>query len=136
MFDMPPATPIRGQSVFQYVNAERTASKLPPLRPSAELVKAAQAKADAMASSGVFSHRNEKGSGNLWSYLPVKSGYVNAGENLATGFSTTEALTKAWMNSQSHKSNILAKEFTDTGIAISHGKDGRVYVVQYFGSKR
>lgn len=136
MFDMPPTTPIRGQSVFQQINVERASNKLPPLRPSAELVKAAQAKADAMANSGIFSHRNEKGSGNLWSYLPITSGYKNAGENLATGFSTTEALTKAWMNSQSHKSNILAKDFTDTGIAISKGKNGQVYVVQYFGGKQ
>ena len=130
------ATPIRGQSVFQQINAIREANKLPALKPSQTLVQAAQAKADALANSGLFSHRNANGKGNMWDYIPSGSKYTAAGENLAKGFSTTESLSSAWVNSKAHKANILDPSFTETGIAISKGKNGQLYVVQYFGSKR
>lgn len=129
------ATPIRGQSVYAEVNALRAENKIPPLAPDPLLVKAAQAKADDMVKSGYFAHRSPEGK-NMWSFIGHSANIIDAGENLAKGFSDTEKLTIAWMNSPTHRANILEKDFTKTGIALATDKNGVTHVVQLFGKTK
>ena len=57
--------------------------------------------------------------------------YGIVGENLAYGQSTPEEVFNAWMNSPSHKDNILYSGFNRIGIAI-YNYNGTLYWAQEF----
>jgi hypothetical protein len=62
--------------------------------------------------------------------------FLYAGENLAVNFSDSGDVINAWMNSPSHRSNILNHNFTETGIATAQGTyngQSALFVVQLFG---
>lgn len=63
--------------------------------------------------------------------------YVHAGENLAEGFRTVSASVDAWMNSPTHRENILNANFNEVGFGIIRGdfqgKSGNTIVVVHFG---
>jgi uncharacterized protein YkwD len=61
--------------------------------------------------------------------------YRAAGENLAVEFTDVNKLNSVWMNSPSHRKNILAG-YKETGIGMSEGVyEGKrtIFVVQMFG---
>lgn len=129
------ASAISREIVFQEVNQERIESNLPPLKLSVDLTKAAQLKADDMVKVGYFAHRSPQGK-NVWNFVrAVKLLPEVAGENLARGFSTSESTVLAWMNSPTHRSNILYPTYSEAGIGVAtkreKGKDV-TYVVQVF----
>ena len=47
--------------------------------------------------------------------------YNTAGENIAKGQKSAEAVFNAWMNSQGHRANILNSRFTQMGIGVTSG---------------
>jgi hypothetical protein len=62
--------------------------------------------------------------------------YIMAGENLAVNFLESEAVNTAWMNSPTHKANLLNKNYEQIGIGIAQGNYGNresMFVVQMFG---
>ncbi len=112
-------------------NNEKTLSR------SVILDNAAKLKAQDMARLGYFAHTSPEGL-TPW-YWFKESGYafVYAGENLAINFSESVDVQNAWMNSPTHKANLLNDKFTEIGIATVDGVyQGRptTYVVQMFGS--
>jgi uncharacterized protein YkwD len=124
------------EQVMSAVNKERTTRGLPPLIQNIKLDSSAQAKADDMANLGYFSHISP--TNKKWSDFIKEADYdyIIAGENLANGFDTIDQMVQAWMNSPSHRENILNKDVQDTGIGISYGKlDGKptIFVAQHFG---
>jgi uncharacterized protein YkwD len=58
--------------------------------------------------------------------------YRNIGENLASGFRSPEQVVAAWMNSTSHRANILNEKFEELSVAITRGEDGKYRWVQIF----
>lgn len=54
------------------------------------------------------------------------------GENIAKGYSSSNAVVKGWMNSQGHKENILNKSYKRTAIGYIK-KDSGTYWCQGFG---
>jgi uncharacterized protein YkwD len=116
-------------TLFQATNQARIEHHLPPLVWSNKLYDAAGNSADDLARSRSFTHQG------AWDYLR-QTGYrwQWAGQNLARGFSTPSETVQAWMNSPTHRSNILYADFRDTGIALETSVDGKVYVVQYFAT--
>jgi uncharacterized protein YkwD len=56
--------------------------------------------------------------------------YKTAGENIAKGQKTPQAVVTAWMNSDSHRANILNKNFTKLGVGYANGSSP--YWVQIF----
>jgi hypothetical protein len=103
------------------------------------LAYAAQLKANDMAEKGYFAHISPDGT-TPW-YWIQKAGYSysDAGENLAVNFVDSEEVHSAWMNSPTHRANILRDGFTEIGIATASGVyNGRpaIFVVQYFGKPR
>lgn len=123
------ASPIRGQNVFNAVNEERKVSQVRPLVPDATLVALAQKKADDMESRNYFGHADPQGKKLYKDFFYSQTRFLALGENLATSFDSNEALMRAWMNSPTHRSNIVEKQYRFTGIGIS--KSGK-YIVQYF----
>ncbi len=46
--------------------------------------------------------------------------YAWAGENIAAGPDTPQDVVNAWMNSPSHRANILRAEFTAIGVGFTN----------------
>lgn len=118
-------------------NRDRVSQNVSELKVNPLLEKAAQMKADDMASKSYFSHNTPDGK-TPWYWLEqVGYKYIYAGENLAVNFAESEDIQKAWMASPSHKSNIINPKFTEIGIATStgiyKGKEA-IFVVQIFGT--
>ena len=75
-----------------------------------------------------FSH--VRPDGKQWYTVNSK---IQGGENLAFGFNTAEDAVEAWMDSPTHRDNILYDEFTMCAIAIYQTDDGTCYWTQQFG---
>lgn len=137
---MPPFTP---QDIIDQTNAYRKEKGLLPLTANPELMKAAQERANDMAITGNFSH-SVATSSPLTSYVGFieKNGYGgpgyswnHAGENLARDFSDATSTMQALRKSPTHDANLVSPNYADTGVAVVNSKDGRPYVVQFFGNK-
>jgi hypothetical protein len=119
-------------------NSDRTTKQIGGLTVSPVLTIAAQAKADDMAAKSYFAHVSPVDGKNSW-YWFQQAGYKfsYAGENLAVDFSDSPDVERAWMNSPTHRANILNEHFTEIGIAVAQGTyQGRptIFVAQMFGT--
>lgn len=129
---------ITSANIITLTNQARNSFYLPALALNQQLQTAAQKKAEDMLSRGYFSHNTPSGQ-TPWDFIN-SAGYVYlaAGENLAVNFTQAENLEDAWMNSPSHKANILSRSFQDIGIGIAQGQyRGHLatFVVQMFGTQ-
>ena len=117
-------------------NAERLENSLPELRENPILNEAAKLKAEDMAAKSYFAHTSPEGK-TPWYWL-AKAGYsyVYAGENLAVNFIDSTDVTKAWMNSPTHRANIVHGAYTEVGTGIATGVykgNETVFVAQVYG---
>ncbi len=123
----------------EMTNAERAQSGLVTLAENPLLVKAAQMKAEDMVLHGYFAHTTPDGK-TPWYWLEeVEYDYRYAGENLAVNFFESEQVARAWMNSASHRANIIKPEYREIGIAVASGLyqgQSSVFVVQFFGTQK
>src|SRR3989338_912867 len=117
-------------------NDARAENNLPPLAGNPLLDEAARRKAEDMAALEYFAHTSPSGV-TPWSLLSqVGYRYAAAGENLAVNFFDSEDVAEAWMNSPSHRANIVRSDFTEIGVGIAKGTyQGRntIFVAQFFG---
>jgi len=125
--------------VVDMTNQERTSLGLGELKVNDALAKAAQAKADDMAKKGYFAHQSPDGK-TPWYWID-QTGYTYkaAGENLAVNFDYSKDVVNAWMNSPTHRANIVKAKYQEIGIGIAEGFYlGRptVFVVQMFGTPK
>ena len=111
---------------YNQVNDERASAGLSGLKwdQNLETVSAVRAK----ECSQKFSHTRPNGS--QWYTVNSK---IQGGENLAFGFDTAGDAVEAWMNSPTHRDNILYDEFTKVAIAIYQDDDGTCYWAQEYG---
>lgn len=128
---------ITASQVLEETNTKRKNEGLPPLTLNKKLSNAAVAKATYMFDHQYWSHTAPDGT-TPWTFIQ-KSGYSYsiAGENLARDFGDISSMISAWMNSPTHRANILQKKYSDIGIAVVDGKLQGVettLVVQMFGS--
>lgn len=132
-------TPYTVMQIIEASNKERTTEHLTQLTVNKKLSIAAQRKADDMAKNSYFAHYSPTGV-SPWDWLRgVEYNYVYAGENLAVHFTTIEKLMQAWMNSPSHRANIMNKHYLETGIGIAQGIRNGIpgwFVVQVFGTEQ
>ena len=115
------AAEITRTAVIDAMNARRAEMGLAPLREDARLDKAAEDRIRDMEELGYWSHIAPDGRPPfLW--LRVRNyDYRAAGENLASGFDTTDLMVQSWMESEGHRANIMSTAFQDCGIAIIEG---------------
>jgi len=128
---------VTNSHLVELANQERVVLGLHPLKVNDKLVKAAQQKAQDMLNNNYFDHISPNGI-TPWYWLD-KTGYnyIAAGENLAKDFTDSGILHNAWMNSSSHKENILNNKYREIGIAVVEGEiNGKktVLAVQFFGN--
>lgn len=120
-------------------NSSRESSGLGGLQTNEKLELAAQLKANDMAEKGYFSHYTPDGK-SPWYFVNLAGySYEDAGENLAVNFIDSEDVHRAWMNSPTHRQNILRSEFSEVGIATAKGKykgKDAIFVAQFFGKPK
>lgn len=120
-------------------NTDRAAAGLDGLTFDPLLALAAQQKADDMAAKGYFAHTSPDGK-QPWDWVSnVGYEYETAGENLAVRFNDSEQVEQAWMDSPTHRANLLNGKFTHVGIATAQGiykGEQTVFVVQMFARPR
>ena len=75
-----------------------------------------------------FSHTRP--GGKQWYTVNSK---IQGGENLAFGFDTAEDTVEEWMNSTTHRVNILYDYFTKVAISIYEDDNGTYYWAQEYG---
>ncbi len=123
--------------VVDLTNTERNALDLPQLTRNVLLDQAAQLKAEDMALNSYFSHNSPTGI-TPWHWFS-QAGYpfVHGGENLAVYFTDSKEVVDAWMNSPTHRANIVGTQYREIGVGTAKGiYDGfeTVFVVQMFGT--
>jgi len=102
--------------VLNLVNKERQKQNLSPLKLDSELTKVAQLKSEDMKNKNYFDHTSPTYGSPFDMMKKFGINYKYAGENIAKGQKTAEAVVNAWMNSEGHRKNILNKNFTDMGL--------------------
>jgi uncharacterized protein YkwD len=128
---------ITEQQVIALTNSERAKLGLGSVSENPALDQAAKAKAANMFSENYWAHFAPSGK-SPWDFMK-SSGYTftYAGENLAKNFSKSDDVVVAWMNSPSHRENIVNPKYKDIGIAVEDGiLNGQqtTLVVQMFGT--
>jgi uncharacterized protein YkwD len=127
----PPRTPITSEAILTQVNQQRLKANLQPLESDPTLIKSATWKLTELCGTNQFSHDTKTMNWKDF-FVNVDSSVTLLGENLATGQTSTESVVKMWMQSPSHRENILRSEFSKTGVATKEC-DGKWFTVQHFG---
>lgn len=123
--------------IVELTNEERTAGQLTELRRNPLLDEAARMKAEHMAENHYFAHYSPDGVSPWFWFGRASYNFVHAGENLAIHFTDSEEVVDAWMDSPSHRENIMNGDYSEIGVGTAKGTyEGfdTVYVVQMFGA--
>jgi hypothetical protein len=116
--------------LFESVNREREARKLPPVKWDEGLARAARRHAELMAEHDLLEHQvpgeadlatRARGEGASFSHIT---------ENIATGASADQ-FHDGWMHSAGHRANILDNAVDSIGIAVVEG-EAQLYAVEDF----
>lgn len=120
--------------VVELTNAERAKAGLAPLKVSEELSKVARVKSADMRDKNYFSHQSPTYGSPFDMMKQFGITYRTAGENIAAGQQTPEAVVKAWMNSDGHRKNIMNPNFNHIGVGYaSGGTYGHYWTQQFIG---
>lgn len=117
--------------LLNLINTERTKNNLSNLEIDEQLQNVARLKAEDLVKNSYFSHTSPTYGTPFEMLKTYNISYKTASENIA-GNSTISGAIESWMNSDSHKQNILSNAYNYTGIAvvdsIAYGK----IIVQIF----
>ncbi|WP_246320055.1 CAP domain-containing protein [Paenibacillus qinlingensis] len=122
---IPTVTPTQStfaSQVVTLVNQERTKAGLKPLTSNNALTAMALDKAKDMYNKGYFDHTSPTYGSPFEMMSSYGIHYSYAGENIAKGQQSPEAVMTAWMNSTGHRQNILSPNFTQIGVAYYNGE--------------
>ena len=120
------------QEVLYYVNVERQKANLKPLKLSRDLNHYAQVRAKEITKQ--FSHTRPSG---YSCFTAIPKPYRMVGENIAAGQKSSQAVVIAWMNSPSHRENIMNPKFRELGVGYLYQPDLKYkhYWAQFFRLK-
>lgn len=128
---------ITERELLNETNKQRAANGVEPLSLNTNLSQAAAQKADFMFEKDYWAHFAPDGT-TPWSFIKSANyEYLYAGENLAKGFTNSSDVVSAWMNSPTHRENLLSAKYKDIGFGIREGRltgEETVLVVQMFGT--
>ncbi|MDO8512988.1 MAG: CAP domain-containing protein [bacterium] len=109
-------TETQSSIILKMTNKERASRSLEPLSENRILERAAYAKARDMFDNQYFDHISPQGRTPWYFINEAGYDYAYAGENLAIDFDDITSIQTAWMNSPSHRENILNSSFKDLGV--------------------
>ncbi len=102
--------------VLELVNVERAKQGLKALTMDESVRKVARAKSTDMAQNNYFSHTSPTYGSPFDMLKSFGISYKSAGENIAQGYTTPQAVVTGWMNSPGHRANILNASYTHMGV--------------------
>ncbi len=122
-------------------NDERIKNGKAPLALNTKLNDSALLKCGDMVKNDYWSH-NDKNGAEPWRFIDQTGyGHGRVGENQAYGFTSENAVTTGWMNSEGHRNNLLDESFSEVGFGVcvsdnfvNQGK--QLIVVQHFGQPK
>jgi len=120
------------KEVVRLVNEIRVKNGLRELTYDWELSRVARYKSQDMKDNRYFSHTSPVYGSPFQMIKNFGISYRSAGENIARGYKTPQAVVDGWMNSSGHRANILSTSFTRIG--VGYVADGN-YWTQMFISK-
>lgn len=133
------ASDIKVEDLVNLVNQKRSENGASGVKLDPTLCEAAQKKADDMFAKGYWAHVAPDGTQPWAFFAQVGYDYIYAGENLAKDFQTSSSVVEAWMNSSSHRQNLVSPKYDEMGIAVVNGTlNGyeTTLVVQEFGRRK
>jgi len=131
-------TAIKPQELIDLTNNYRLSLGLNPLKVNARLTQAAVNKASDLLTNQYFSHTSPSGKKFSQWIKEINYNYFYVGENLAIDFNNSQDLFRAWIDSPSHRDNIVKPQYQEIGLAALKGKfenHSAIVVVQLFGSR-
>jgi uncharacterized YkwD family protein/spore coat assembly protein SafA len=118
--------------VLELVNVQRSKVGLQPLKANWQVSRVARYKSQDMINKGYFSHTSPTYGSPFTMMESFGVKFSAAGENIAMGQTTPEAVMNGWMNSPGHRSNILNPTYTELGVGLAKDSSGRCYWTQMF----
>lgn len=119
------------KQVVQLVNDIRKENGLQELSLNTELSKVARIKAQDMHDNKYFSHNSPTYGSPFDMMKQFGISYRSAGENIAMGQRSPQAVVNAWMNSEGHRANILNSSYTQIG--MGYVADGNYWSQMFIG---
>lgn len=119
------------REVVVLVNEIRAENGLNPLRINEELSRVARIKSQDMHDRNYFSHTSPTYGSPFDMMTAFGIRYRTAGENIAMGYRTPQAVVEGWMNSEGHRRNILNPSFTEIG--VGYVESGHYWTQQFIG---
>lgn len=124
------------KDAFQLINTERALVGLSALKWSEKIAEVARLHSNNMADYNFFSHKGMDGSMVDDRAAQLKMGAWSAiGENIAfmKGYDQPVAMAvEKWLQSPSHKKNLLDPAWTETAVGLAVTSDGKYYFTQVF----
>lgn len=109
--------------VIRLVNEQRVKNGLNKLKADWELSRVARFKSQDMKDNNYFSHTSPIYGTPFEMIKNFGISYKSAGENIAKGQATPQAVVNAWMNSSGHRANILNSTYTKIGVGyVAEGR--------------
>jgi uncharacterized protein YkwD len=103
------------KNIIDRTNVERAKYGRPPLVVDDKLMKSSRKHGIWMASRRTLTHSGQSGA-----------------ENIAVGYSSSNAALRGWMNSSGHRANILTSGYRRIGVAAYKTAGGTIYWCQQF----
>lgn len=125
------ATTLEDQ-VITLVNKQRAMNGLQPLTKNWTLAKMARCKSQDMVTHNYFSHTSPTYGSPFTMMQNFGINFTAAGENIAEGQPTPQAVMNAWMNSPGHRANILSPAYNQIGVGMAKTSNGVIYWTQDF----
>ena len=119
------------EQVAELVNEIRAENGLGSLKLNANLSDVARAKSQDMHDNDYFAHESPTYGSPFEMMTAFGISYQTAGENIAMGYASPQAVVDAWMNSPGHRANILKASFTQIG--VGYVKDGSYWTQMFIG---
>ena len=122
--------------IYELINNRRYKSRLQQLEWDNDLAKLARRYSEEMARGNFFSHYDKRGRtvDQRATNFGIR-GWTEIGENLffCEGYDNFSNLAvKGWLNSSSHRKNMLNPIWTTTGIGVVADRSGKIYITQVF----
>ena len=119
------------QEVIRLVNEIRVQNGLSALTYNWELSRVARYKSQDMVDNRYFSHTSPTYGTPFQMIRSFGLSYRSAGENIAYGQRTPQAVVNAWMNSSCHRANILSSSYTQIG--VGYVANGHYWTQMFIG---
>lgn len=105
------------QEIINLTNEARQKYGLPELKYNPQLAQIADSRISDMKNKHYFAHINPDNKGLKYFVEQADYNYLIVGENLAINYYDSQEVVQAWLESPSHRENILKPTFNEIGLS-------------------